>query len=94
MIIARLKWKTPKTKTIFGLVKDRSTLDAIVHLVTKVTARKCAQRSKPDFVAHKVLDKPLERVDHLSMLDSFISLSISGRIITWTNRKIKVMIQG
>ena len=41
--------------------------------------------------------KAFERVDHLSMLDSLISLSISGRIITedsLTNRKITVKIQG
>jgi hypothetical protein len=41
------------------------------------------------------LDK---RVDHLSRLDSLISLGISRRIITWiesflTNRKINVKIQ-
>jgi len=44
------------------------------------------------------LDKAFERVDNLSMLDSLISLGISGRIITWidnflTNRKLKVKIQ-
>jgi len=94
MILARLQWKTPKMKNIFGFVKDRSTLDAIIHLATKIKDRKRPQRSKSVFVAFMDLDKAFERADHLSMLDSLISLSISGRIITWTNRKIKVMIQG
>jgi len=98
MILARLQWKIPKTKNIFSFVKDRSSIDAIVHLVTKITARKCSKRSKAVFVAFMDLDKTFERVDHLSMLDSFMSLGISGRIITWienllTNRKLKVKIQ-
>ena len=84
---------------IFGFVKDRSTLDAIVYLEINIIARKFPQRSKPMFVAFVDLDKAFERVDHLSMLDSLISLSISGRIIPWidrflTDRKIKVKIQG
>ena len=99
MILARLQWKLPKTKNIFGFVKDRATIDAIVHLATKITARKGPKRRKAVFVAFMDLDKAFERVDHLSMLDSLISLGISGRIITWienflTNRKLKVKIQG
>jgi len=51
------------------------------------------------FVAFVDLDTPFERDDHLSMLDSLISLEISGMIITWiedflTNIKIKVKLQG
>ena len=99
MILARLQLKLPKTKNIFGFVKDRSTIDAIVHLTTKITTRKCPKRRKAVFVAFMDLDKAFERVDHLSMLDSLIFLGISGRIITWienflTNRKLKVKIQG
>jgi len=98
-IIARLQWKTPKTNNIFDFAKDRSTIDAIIHLATKITARKCHKRSKAMFVAFMDMDKTFERVDHLSMMDSLISLGIFGRIIAWIeiflkNRKLKVKIQG
>jgi hypothetical protein len=97
MIRASLQCKTPKTIYFFGLVKDRSTLEAIVHLVTKITARKIPKRIKDVFVAFMDLDKVFERVDHLSMLESLIFLGIFGKIITWisdilTNRKINVKI--
>jgi len=99
MILARFQWKTAKTKNISGFVKDRSTLHAVAHLATKITARKCPQRNKPVFVTFMDLDTAFERVDNLSMLDSLISLGISGWIITWiedflTNRQIAVKIQG
>ena len=99
MILARLQWKIPKAENIFGFVKDRSTLDPILHLVTKITARKTTTRNKPVFVAFMDLDKAFERADHLSILDSLISLGVSGRIITWIedflkNRKMKVKVQG
>ena len=51
MILARLQWKIPKTNNIFGFVKDRSTLDAIVHLLTKITVRKSTKGIKSVFVA-------------------------------------------
>ena len=46
MILTKLQWKNPKTKNIFGFVKDRSTLDAIVYLATKITARKCPPKKQ------------------------------------------------
>ena len=41
MILTKLQWKN-----IFGFVKDRSTLDAIVYLATKITARKCPPKKQ------------------------------------------------
>jgi len=76
MIVERLQWKTIKTKHIFGFFKNRSKLDAIVRLATKITARKCHKRNKAVFVAFMDLDKAFECVDHLSLLDSRISLGI------------------
>jgi len=87
--------QTPKTQNTYGFVKDRSTLNAIVHLTTKIIARKYPQRIKPAFVAFMDLDKAFERIHHLSMLDCPISLGISGRIEDFlTNRKMAVKIQG
>ena len=58
---------------------------ATCRLLTKSgsTARKCLKRNNPVFVAFVDLDKAFECVDHISMLDSLISLGISGRIITY-----------
>jgi len=55
-------------ENIFGFLKDRSTLNTIVHLVTKITARKARKEPNQWF--------------SLSMVNSLIFLCISDRIIT------------
>ena len=43
--------ETPEDENIFDFIKDRSTIDAIVHLATKITARIYPKRRKAVFVA-------------------------------------------
>ena len=94
IILAKLLWKTPKTKNIFECIKDRSTLDTFVHLVTKITARNSTKRKKPVFVVFMDLDKAFERIDHPSVLEYVISLGTSGRIITKIEDVLKLKIHG
>lgn len=98
LILARLLWKLPRPKNLFGFTKGRSTVDAILHLVNLITARR-KRRSLTVYAAFMDLDKAFERADHLAILDSLASLGIKGRLITWiedflTNRKMKVTFQG
>ena len=88
-----------RPKNLFGFTKDRSTVDAILHLVNLITARRKRRGGLTVYAAFMDLDKAFERADHLAILASLVSLGIKGRLITWiedflTNRKMKVTFQG
>jgi ribonuclease HI len=99
LILARLTFKLPRPKNLFGFTKGRSTVDPILHLLNVITNRRKKIRAGTVYTAFLYLDKAFERANHIVILDSLISLGIKGRIIAWVedflnNREIKVTVQG
>ena len=74
LILARLIFKLPRPKNLFGFTKGRSTVYPILHLVNLITnTRKIV--SGIVYTAFLDLDKAFERANHIVILDASIFLS-------------------
>ena len=86
---ARFKWALPHFTYLYGFQPKKSTTDAIVQLLSYVTAKnqknnKSVSQNKKLVAAFLVLDKAFKRVNSTPRLFTLALHGVKGTLLKWT----------